>query len=138
MSYTLLSLISLWVATRNLAFALALPATTVNTTSSISTKEVISSNATTTLSLLLNAHYLGTVDAASGTFDRSQQGPWWESGTIWATYTDYALWTGDGQYRSTVANALKLASAGDVQDFLGADHNYTSTTLGYWNDDIQW
>ncbi|KAI8893358.1 glycoside hydrolase [Globomyces pollinis-pini] len=62
---------------------------------------------------------------------------WFEGGIMWGAMMEYQRYTGDDQYKTTVTNALTLASYGKIASFLGSDRNLP-IILGRWNDDMLW
>jgi hypothetical protein len=97
----------------------------------------VQANATSLLATLLNQYFYPNPNASQGVFNLSE-GPWWESGTIWQTYMDFAQYTGDETFSETVGAALTSASYNETHDYLGENHNYTQTVESRWNDDIMW
>ncbi|KAL2074147.1 hypothetical protein VTL71DRAFT_7925 [Oculimacula yallundae] len=96
-----------------------------------------SSHALTSIFSKLTEYYHSSPNITAGLFDQTLS-PWWESGSIFETYMDYEKYTGSTKYQSLVGEALVLNSYGEVNDFFGTDHDYVSTVLGRWNDDVLW
>ncbi|KAH6720279.1 glycoside hydrolase [Leptodontidium sp. MPI-SDFR-AT-0119] len=97
----------------------------------------VKSHALTSILSKLTEYYHASPNVTSGLFDQSIS-PWWESGSIFETYMDFAKYTGSAKYKNLVGEALVLNSYGQAHDFFGTDHEYVSIVVGRWNDDVEW
>ncbi|KAG4414613.1 hypothetical protein IFR04_012267 [Cadophora malorum] len=95
------------------------------------------SHAITSVLSRLTEYYHSSPNVTEGLFDQSIS-PWWESGSIFNTYMDFAKYTGSTKYKALVGEALVLNSYGKAHDFFGTDHEFVSIVVGRWNDDVEW
>lgn len=106
----------------------------------LATSSAVPTNRSHALNLIfskLTEYYHSSPNVTEGIFDQSIS-PWWESGSIFETYMDYAKYTGSRTYRKLVGEALVLNSYGEAHDFFGTNHEYVSIVVGRWNDDVEW
>ncbi|KUJ12476.1 family 76 glycoside hydrolase [Mollisia scopiformis] len=85
----------------------------------------------------LMEYYHASPNVTAGLFDQSIS-PWWESGSIFETYMDYAKYAASNQFAVQVGEALVINSYDQAHDFFGTNHSYVSLVVGRWNDDVEW